>query len=99
MEQQHPPGETVTIDRTAEFRYYRLRRACKPIPAAAAEHLDGLWPAELDQLEEAAVLQDEQDAQVRHEISKYPHGYAWHKGPGGGLPLDWSDSELAELRP
>src|SRR4051794_6852456 len=49
--------------------------------------------------EEMAQEHDELDKRTRAEIAKYPHGFDWHKGPGGGLPLGWSDSELVDLRP
>jgi hypothetical protein len=82
-----------------ELKIYRRRRAGKPIAPEYEQHFAALTPNQRDQFEQMAPLHDERDEKVREEIADHPEGYAWHKGPGGGLPFDWSDSELPRLRP
>jgi hypothetical protein len=85
-------------ERGWELWLYRRRRRGDTLTVAENEHLDRLAPW-YPRLEEMAKQHDEHDKLVRAEIAKYPHGYGWHNGRGQGLPFDWSDSELAHLRP
>jgi hypothetical protein len=80
-----------------ELWLYRRRRAGRALTPEENAHLDKLEP-NYSQFEQMADQHDEQDQLVRDEIARYPHGYGWHKGPGGGLPFDWSDDELPRLR-
>lgn len=82
-----------------EVDLYRHRRRGGHLKPYEHQWLNALWPDQILQMEEIAAGLDEQDEQVRDEIRRYPEGYGWHKGPGGGLPFDWHDSELATLRP
>jgi hypothetical protein len=82
-----------------ELDIYRRQRAGKPISEEWEQHLAGLWPRELEILEEMARLWDvEHDERVRDEIARRPEGYGFHKSLGQ-LPFDWTDSELTHLRP
>jgi hypothetical protein len=91
----HPPD----FGPGEELDAFRRWDAGLPISEEHAQHLAGLTPRELEMLREMAKLHDEQDKRVRAEIAKYPEGYGWHKTVGGGLPFDWTDSELPRLRP
>jgi len=81
-----------------ELWLYRRRRRGGVLTVEENTHLDTLEPW-YPRFEQMAVEHDEQDQRIRAEIAKHSHGYPWHKGPGGGLPFDWSDSELPRLRP
>jgi hypothetical protein len=80
-----------------ELWLYRRRRAGMKLTPAESEHLDSLAPW-YAMFETMAVDHDEQDARVRADIRKHPHGYGFHKSLGQ-LPFDWQERELAELRP
>src|SRR5829696_4985475 len=78
---------------------YRRQRAGLQISEEHEQHLATLPAWQLEMFEDTARRLDEEDGRVRDEIARYPEGYGWHKTAGGGLPFDWTDSELTHLRP
>lgn len=87
------------LDSVEELEIYRRRRAGIPIADEHERHFAGLWPRQLEMLEEMAGRWDvEHDERVRDEIARRPEGYGFHNSLGQ-LPFDWADSELTHLRP